>query len=41
MDSLMTGNIQQLLSLKNLRAFDVPVLATAKVKEVTEREKRL
>lgn len=40
MDSLMTGNIQQLLSLKNLRAFDVPVLATAKVKEVTEREKK-
>jgi len=39
MDSLMTGNIQQLLSLKNLRAFDVPVLTAAKVKEITEREK--
>ncbi|MBQ3644304.1 MAG: restriction endonuclease subunit S [Candidatus Riflebacteria bacterium] len=39
MNSLMTGNIQQLLSLKNLRAFDVPVLLEAKVKEVTEREK--
>jgi len=40
MDSLMTGNIQQLLSLKNLREFDVPVIADMKIKEITEREKR-
>ena len=38
MESLMTGNIQQLLSLKNLRTFDVPVLSDAIIQEITKRE---
>lgn len=38
MYSLMTGNIQQLLSLKNLREFEVPVLNKEIIDMITEQE---
>lgn len=38
--SLMTGNIQQLLSLKNLRDFDVPVVDEKIIEEITFKEKQ-
>lgn len=39
MNSVMTGNIQQLLSLKNLRDFDVPVPGKELTDSITESEK--
>ncbi|MDO5424021.1 MAG: restriction endonuclease subunit S [Eubacteriales bacterium] len=39
MFSLMTGNIQQLLSLKNLREFEIPVLKQEIMALITENEK--
>lgn len=39
MFSLMTGNIQQLLSLKNLREFEVPVIDQAIMKLITNNER--
>src|SRR5699024_3343016 len=36
MQSVMTGNIQQLLSLKNLREFDVPLASDEIIKSITE-----
>lgn len=39
MYSLMTGNIQQLLSLKNLREFDVPLVSNELMKQLTAKEK--
>lgn len=36
--SLITGNIQQLLSLKNLREFDVPLIDTGLMKEISVYE---
>lgn len=38
MNSVMTGNIQQLLSLKNLRDFDVPVPERSVIEEITKTE---
>lgn len=38
--SLMTGNIQQLLSLKNLRDFDVPVVDKKTIATITANEKK-
>ena len=38
--SLITGNIQQLLSLKNLRAFDVPVVDQTTIRKITENERK-
>ena len=40
MFSMMTGNIQQLLSLKNLREFDVPVVNGELMLQITDLEKR-
>lgn len=40
MFSMMTGNIQQLLSLKNLREFDVPVVEDHLMKQITDLERR-
>ena len=40
MQSVMTGNIQQLLSLKNLREFDVPLASDEIIKSITETEKK-
>lgn len=40
MYSLMTGNIQQLLSLKNLREFEVPVLKKPIIDWITAEEKK-
>lgn len=37
-DSVTTGNIQQLLSLKNLRAFEIPLAPDATMKEITRVE---
>lgn len=37
--SLITGNIQQLLSLKNLREFEVPVIAQEVIHTITDNEK--
>lgn len=37
--SLITGNIQQLLSLKNLRDFDVPVVDKQTIETITAKEK--
>ena len=39
MFSLITGNIQQLLSLKNLREFEVPVLSERMIEMITDCEK--
>ena len=39
MFSLMTGNIQQLLSLKNLRGFEVPIVQQDIMDLITENEK--
>lgn len=39
MYSLMTGNIQQLLSLKNLREFDVPLVNEETMDKLTVKEK--
>lgn len=39
MFSLMTGNIQQLLSLKNLRSFDVPIVDEDTIQMITRKEK--
>ena len=39
MFSLMTGNIQQLLSLKNLRGFEVPIVQQDTMDLITENEK--
>ena len=39
MNSVMTGNIQQLLSLKNLRDFDIPILDDHIMDLITEAEK--
>ena len=40
MYSLMTGNIQQLLSLKNLREFDVPLVKKELMNKLTINEKQ-
>ena len=40
MNSVMTGNIQQLLSLKNLRDFDVPVATKEIIENITASERR-
>lgn len=40
MFSLMTGNIQQLLSLKNLREFDVPLVEQELMDRITAYEKQ-
>ena len=40
MNSVMTGNIQQLLSLKNLRDFDVPVATKEIIENITDSERR-
>ncbi len=37
--SLITGNIQQLLSLKNLREFEVPVIEKEVMQTITDNEK--
>lgn len=39
MFSLMTGNIQQLLTLKNLREFKIPLVNKDIIKKITEKEK--
>lgn len=39
MFSLMTGNIQQLLSLKNLREFEVPVIEQSSMDLITKNER--
>lgn len=39
MQSVMTGNIQQLLSLKNLREFEIPLASNEIIKRITETEK--
>lgn len=39
MNSVMTGNIQQLLSLKNLREFDIPVPEKKIIDYITSKEK--
>ena len=40
MNSVMTGNIQQLLSLKNLRDFDIPIPEKAIIDSITGAEKK-
>lgn len=40
MNSLMTGNIQQLLSLKNLREYDVPLVNKELMDELTIKEEQ-
>lgn len=40
MFSLMTGNIQQLLSLKNLREFEVPIIKQEIMDLITDNEKK-
>lgn len=38
MESVMTGNIQQLLSLKNLREFEIPLATQSIIDNITETE---
>lgn len=39
-DSVTTGNIQQLLSLKNLREFEVPIVSKELLSKITENESK-